>query len=314
MRTPQNVDVVVVGGGPAGLSAALILGRARRTILVCDDGQPRNARSHALHGFLTRDGEHPQQLRAIGFDQLRRYGIEVRALHVADAASVDGHFTVHLEGDSAVTARALLLATGVDDDVPAIDGLDALYGRSVFHCPYCDGWEVRDQPLGAYGAGANGVKLAVALSTWSRDVVLFTGGGVGPSREDRATLAVLGISVRPERVVGLEGTDGQLERVVLAGGASVARRALFFKTAARQRSPLAARLGCELTPKGVVRTNRLEGTGVPGLYVAGDASEDVQLAIVAAAEGAKAGFAIDEYLRGRDVEQHVRQARLDRAG
>ena len=304
----DSVDAVVVGAGPAGLSAALILGRARRTAIVCDDGRPRNARSHALHGFLTRDGEHPQRLRALAFEELRGYGIEVRAHAVVDAARVGGQFAVHLESEAVINARALLLATGVEDDVPAIEGLEALYGRSVFHCPYCDGWELRDQPLAAYGPGTNGYKLAVALISWSEDVVLFTGGGPPPSRHERATLAALDIPLRREPIVRLEGVDGRLERLILAGGASVSRRALFFKTGVRQRSPLAVRFGCELTPKGVVRTNRLEGTQVPGLYVAGDASEDVQLAIVAAAEGAKAGFAIDEYLRAQDIERRIRHA------
>ena len=302
----DNADVVVVGGGPAGLSAALILGRARRAVIVCDDGRPRNAPSHALHGFLTRDGEHPQQLRAIAFDQLRVYGIEVRAQAVVDATRAGAQFMVRLEGGAAINARALLLATGVDDELPAIEGFEALYGRSVFHCPYCDGWELRDEPLGAFGPGTKGYKLAVALTTWSADVVLFTGATPGLSRQERATLAALRIPVHREPIARLEGVDGRLERVVLAGGASVSRRGLFFKTGVRQRSRLAMQFGCEVTPKGVVRTNRLEGTRVPGLYVAGDASEDVQLAIVAAAEGAKAGFAIDEYLRARDIEKRLR--------
>lgn len=306
--TSDTVDAIVVGAGPAGLSAALILGRARRSVIVCDDGRPRNARSHALHGFLTRDGEHPQQLRAIGFDQLRRYGIEVRAHAVVEAACVDARFTARLETGAVVTSRALLLATGVEDDMPAIEGFEALYGRSVFHCPYCDGWEVRDQPLAAYGPGPKGYKLAVALTTWSADVVLFTGGGPGPTRQERATLRALDIPVQREPIARLEAVEGRLDRVVLADGHAVSRRAFFFKTGVRQRSPLAVSFGCELTPKGVVRTNRLEGTGVPGLYVAGDASEDVQLAIVAAAEGAKAGFAIDEYLRARDVQRRVGRA------
>ena len=229
----DSVDAVVVGAGPAGLSAALILGRARRTAIVCDDGRPRNARSHALHGFLTRDGEHPQRLRALAFDELRGYGIEVRAHAVVDAARVGGQFAVHLESEAVINARALLLATGVEDDVPAIEGLEALYGRSVFHCPYCDGWELRDQPLAAYGPGTNGYKLAVALISWSQDVVLFTGGGPPPSRHERATLAALDIPLRREPIVRLEGVDGRLERLILAGGASVSRRALFFKTGVR---------------------------------------------------------------------------------
>jgi thioredoxin reductase len=152
-------DVIIVGGGPAGLSAALVLGRSRRRVLVCDNGRPRNAASHGLHGYLTRDGILPGELLRIGGEQLEPYGVEFRQIEAADAERDVGGFSVLLAGGECVRSRLLLVATGVVDRLPEIDGVRELYGRSVFHCPYCDGWEMRDEPLAVYGRGRQGAGL-----------------------------------------------------------------------------------------------------------------------------------------------------------
>ncbi len=299
----QRYDVVVVGAGPAGLSAALILGRCRRRVLVCDTGRPRNAASHALHGYLTRDGLPPSEFLAIGRKELERYDtVEFRPIGAVAAECIDGRFQVTLEDGTVALSRKLLIATGVVDHLPEIDGIEELYGRSVFHCPYCDGWELRDQPVAIYGQGKRGVGLSLELTAWTRDLVLCTDGPAEIDADERQRLARNGIVVRDERITSLEGRDGILERVMFAGGGSLPRRAMFFTTGQTQRSELATHLGCELNDKGTVPTGKYETTHLRGLFVAGDASRAVQWVIVAAAEGAEAAFAINSDLLREDLQ------------
>jgi thioredoxin reductase len=289
-------EVIIVGAGPAGLSAALILGRCRRRVLVCDAGQPRNAASRAVHGFLSRDGTPPTELLDCAREQIRPYKtVTMLQTAVVDAEQTAEGFSVLLADGSSYFAPKLLLATGVVDELPAIAGIDGLYGRSVHHCPYCDGWEWRDQPLAVYGRGEKGSGLCLMLTLWSKDLVLCSDGPSELSAGEQERLRYHGIAVREERIARLEGTeDGLLEQIVFATGDALPRRAMFFNTGQYQRSPLLAKLGCAFTEKGRADTSRFEETNVPGLYVVGDASGDVQLVVVAAAEGARAAFAINK--------------------
>ncbi len=297
-------DVAIVGGGPAGLSAALVLGRCRRRVLLCDSGTPRNAVSRGVNGFLTRDGIAPGELRRIGREQLARYeDVEIRDVEVIDAEcppAGGGAFRLTLAGGERVGSRRLLLATGLAEELPEIEGLAELWGRSAFNCPYCDGWEERDRPLAVYGRGGRGRSFALELLGWSRDLVLLTDGPAGLSVEDRDTLACNGVSIREEPIARLEGRDGRLERVYFRDGGMLERSALFLTGGEQEVPGLVARLGCDLTARGTVRTGAYETTNVPGLYVAGDASRRVQFAIVAAAEGAMAAFAIHDELLADD--------------
>ena len=296
--------MIIVGAGPAGLSAALILGRCRRRVLVCDNGRPRNAASHALHGYLTRDGIDPREFRATGRQELKCYDtVELRDVAATDArCEPGGEFQVTLADGGVVRSKKLLVATGVCDNVPDIPGIDEMYGRSVFHCPYCDGWEIRDQPIAIHGKGSRAVGLSLELTVWSHDLVLCTDGPGEIDPDDRARLARNGITIREERVTALEGRDGILERIVFAAGEPLPRRAMFFTAGQFQRSELAIRLGCEFNDKGTVRTGKYESTHLSGLYVAGDASRAVQWVIVAAAEGAEAAFAINTDLIKEDLK------------
>ncbi len=299
-------DVAIAGGGPAGLNAALLLGRCRRRVLLCDAGNPRNAVSRGVNGFLSRDGIPPAELRRIAREQLARYeNVEIRDVEVTEAecggpGGGGGPFHLTLAGGERVGARKLLLATGLVERLPEIEGLAELWGRSVFDCPYCDGWEERDRPIAAYGRGERGKGFALELLGWSRDLVLLTDGPAGLSAEDRDTLARNGVRVREEPVARLEGRDGRLERVRFRDGAALERSALFVVEGEREVPALVPRLGCDLTARGTVRTGAYERTNVPGLYVAGDASRRVQFAVVAAAEGAMAAFAIHDELLEED--------------
>jgi thioredoxin reductase len=292
-------DVVIVGGGPAGLSAALVLGRCRRKVLVCDAGRPRNARARSLNGYLTRDGVPPLEFLRQARDELRTYGIEPRtAVVTAIACSEDG-FSVTLDRQDVVRAYAVLVATGVEDHLPDIPGVEACYGITVHHCPYCDGWEVRDRALVVLGHGASGAGLALSLKTWSDRVTICSNGRSRLSERHRRQLAEQRIDVSEQPIARVEHDAGQARRIVFAGGATLACDALFFSTGQRPQSDIPRQLGCELTRKGVVKTDHLGQTRVPGLYVAGDASRDVQFVVVAAAEGAKAAVAINKALQAR---------------
>ncbi|HLV68295.1 MAG TPA: NAD(P)/FAD-dependent oxidoreductase [Polyangiaceae bacterium] len=290
-------DVIVVGGGPAGMNTALVLGRARRRVLVCDSGEYRNYASRAIHGYLTRDGVSPAEFRRIARSELARYeGVELREIRVASAVRESDRFRVMFVGGGSAEGRRLVVATGVVDELPEIPGFEAFFGRGVHHCPYCDGWEVRDRPLAVYGRGdSKGAGLALELLLWSRSVTLCTDGPTGLSEAYTAKLARHGIPVRAERIVRLEGSDC-LERVVFEAGPPLECTALFFNTACRLRSNLALTLGCEADAWNCRVEPRTGKTSVPGLYVVGDASRDVFQVIVAAAEGAEAAVTINREL------------------
>lgn len=310
-KPPGFYEVIIVGGGPAGLSAALVLARCRRQVLVIDAGRPRNWASHAVGGFFTRDGIHPKELLRLGREELKPYGcVEVRPGEVTLATRIAERFHVTVQGEAQpFQCRRLLLATGVVDELPAIPGIEPFYGYSVFHCPICNGWEVRDQPLAVYGVDQDGAELAVELLAWSRDVVLCTHGAADEiSVELRERLSRRGVRVMVNPITRLEGVDGQLECLHFSDGSRLARRALFFSSPQHQQTGLPKSLGCRFGTDGTVqRSGSCEATNIPGLYVAGNASAcgGTQLAIVAAAQGADAAHAIhcglaeEDFARGR---------------
>lgn len=292
-------DVVIVGGGAAGLSGAIVLGRCRRRVLLCDVGQPRNQASRGVHCLLGHEGTPPTELLARGRCEIERYTtVESHADRVTEITPSGRQFAVACADGFTARARKVLLTTGLTDEVPRLEGIQQLYGRSVHHCPYCDGFEHRDQPLGVYGKGDKGAALALMMKQWSSDVILFTDGAADVSSGMRSRLQQKEILICAERIASLEGTeDGALQSIQLQGGQLLERSALFFTTGCRQTSDLSAALGCARDSKGGIVTDAVtEESSVPGVYVAGDASRDVLLVAVAIAEGAKAGVAINRAL------------------
>jgi len=306
----KSWDVVIAGAGPAGLSAALVLGRACRTVLLCDTGTARNRASQEMHAYLSRDGIEPTRFLDISRREVLKYpGVRFTPVEVQSARRKGLGFAVTLAGRPPVFARKLLIATGVWDIVPPIPGIEPLFGRSVFQCPYCDGWEMRGRRIAVYGRRQRGLQMARAMTAWARDIVLCTDGRAGYSAAERQQLTRNGIRLIEKRLDRLEGARGRLRAVVFRDGDSLPRDALFFDTPSRGQSRLAESLGCQFGRNGGVLCGDYEATSVPGVFVAGNIIRDVQLSIVAAAEGARAAFGINRSLTREDFERRATGAR-----
>jgi thioredoxin reductase len=313
----EHYDVVVVGGGAAGLSAAVALGRFRRSVLVVDAGAPRNAPAEAVHNFLTRDGTPPADLLAAGRDEVTRYGGEVVTGTVTSAKSLDGAgFRVSVDGRPDVTARRLLVTTGLVDELPDVPGLAERWVRDVLHCPYCHGWEVRDQAIGVLASTPLAVHHALLFRQLSDDVMLFRHTAPDPSEEQWDRLAALGIAVVDGEVDGLEVTDDRLTGVRLRSGTVIPRRALAVQPRFTARADLLVALGLETAEKvldgHVIATHiPAEPTGataVPGVWVAGNVTEPMAQLISSAASGLTTAAA----LNGDLIEEDARSAVRDR--
>ena len=297
----MNVDILVVGGGPAGLSAALILGRCHRTVFLCDDEQQRNRASHELHGLLGSNGRSPTQfLQDARKELVHHKSVAIRRTRVTEINPSNEGFTFACADGTRGRAAKILLATGLVDELPELAGIEELYGISVHHCLYCDGYEYAGEAVAAYGKGDKGADLAVMMKHWMKDVVACS-DGTFVSKEAVRKLQEHGIPLRKERIRGLEGKNGVLTNIKFKSGSDLARSGLFFSTGCHQASDLSKRLGCKRGEKGGVITDPLtEETSVPGVYVAGDVSRDVLLVAVAVGEGAKAAVAINKALLIRD--------------
>ncbi|WP_299760151.1 NAD(P)/FAD-dependent oxidoreductase [uncultured Pontibacter sp.] len=293
-------DVIIIGGGPAGLNAAMLLGRSRRKVIVFDSGKPRNRWANNMNGFLTSDGMNPREFIQKGRAELDKYGVELNNMVIKTATYTKGEFVVNDEAGKVYRSRKLLLATGLKDNLPELDGLEELYGKSIHHCPYCDGWESRDKAIAVYGPERGGIGQALAMKNWSDDVTLYTDGTDSLRHEDLELLERNGVKVQKEKITRLEGEGGMLQHIVLYSGEKRPQQAMFFSLGTQQQSDLGEQLGCEFTSKGVIRTKKLQHSNIPGLFVAGDAARDMQMVIVAAAEGAKAGVAINMELQQED--------------
>jgi thioredoxin reductase len=297
----MKYDVLIVGGGPAGLSAALLLGRCRRTALLCDEGQQRNLSSPAIHGLLGREGRSPAAFLREARQELKRYNsVSVRGTRVTDIVSVGGSFEFSCADGTTGNASKILLATGLVDELPKLAGIDPLYGISIHHCLYCDGFEYSGKSVAALGKGDKGAELALMMKHWIQDIVVCS-DGTEISAKAMRKLDEHFILVRSEPIQSLEGTNGKLTNIKFKNGPDLPRAGLFFSTGCHQASDLSKRLGCQRDTKGgVVMDSITEETSVPGVYVAGDVSRDVLLVAAAIAEGARAAVAINKAFLRRD--------------
>ncbi|MGJ5749923.1 thioredoxin reductase [Streptomyces puniciscabiei] len=302
----EQYEVVVVGGGAAGLSAALVLGRARRRTLVVDAGEPRNAPSAHLQGYLSRDGMSPAEFLAVGREEIARYGVELVRDRAVDAAREED-FTVALASGRSVRARQLVIATGSKDELPDVPGLAERFGRDVLHCPYCHGWEARDLPTGVLGTSPLSVHQALMITQWSKDVRFFLHEVGEPelTDDDLRRLATAGVTLVPGRVAELVVTGDRLTGVRLADGTVHDREVLYAAPRTVPHNDLLLRLGAEMreTPFGAYPVIDERGlTTVPGLWAAGNASGFAEQVINAASRGYRAGAAINGELLMADLD------------
>ena len=296
----ETFDAVVVGGGPAGLSAALALGRATRRVLLAACGPARNAPAHAAHNVFTRDGTPPTELLRIGREQLRPYDVVIRDECATDIRRSDSAYVVSF-ASGLVRARAIVLATGVRDVLPEIPGFGELWGTGVFHCPYCHGWEVANQPLAVFGTGEAALHLTKLIRGWTSDLILFTNGPTELAADDEQRIRARGIVIRQEAVERLEGSRG-LEAVILTNGEEIARVGLFVKPKQQLGSDLPLKLGCALTPEGRIQADLVGRTNVPLVFVAGDTGPGQQSVTSAAASGAIAGAGLNNDLLEKEFQ------------
>ncbi|WP_406864558.1 NAD(P)/FAD-dependent oxidoreductase [Streptomyces sp. HUAS MG47] len=310
----EQYDVVVVGGGAAGLSAALVLGRARRSTLVVDAGAPRNAPAAHMQGYLSRDGMSPAEFLEAGRREIAAYGVEWTAGEVVTAVPWgDGTlgFTVALADGRTVRARRLVVTTGLVDTLPPVDGVADRWGRDVLHCPYCHGWEVRDEAFGVIAHPVMGAHQALLVTQWSDDVVFFPHTYDAVTEEDRRRLAAAGVRTVEGEVAGLVVEDDRLAGVRMADGRVIGRSVLFVGTLVTPRDGLLTTLGAatEETPMGrFVTVDPTGRTSVPGVWAAGNAIGAAEQVINAASGGYRAGALLNMDLLTEDLDRKAATA------
>jgi thioredoxin reductase len=295
------LDAVIVGGSSAGLSAALVLGRSLRDAVVIDDQKPCNRFSRASHGFLSRDGTAPSELLQIAHEQLDRYpSVSLKTASVLHIKKIDVGFEIMSSDASTLQARMVLLATGLHDELPPLNGIEGLWGKSVFHCPYCDGYEVRGRAIAVYGADPAVLHLVMLLRNLTDQLTLCAADEWKPTLAQRERLARFGIQVVEQPVVALESEGAQIRAVRFVDGTSLRCDALFIRPKTTHSATFARDLGCKVDEHNVVQVDSRGRTSVEGIYAAGDLSSPMRSVAIAVGQGAAAAYGINADLIDRD--------------
>ena len=301
-------DCTIIGGGPAGLNAALILGRARRNVILFDNNNPRNAVTHESHGFITRDGINPKEFREIAHEEIGRYPSVVYARREVTSVIKNNNSNEPLfelitsENNERYQSKTIIISTGLRDVLPSIDNISDYYGRSLFHCPYCDGWELRDKPLVVIiGDQVQGFHFIQTIYNWSKDLVVCTNGTMFQNTEQKHLLQRKGIKIIENKIKNFIGEKGQMGKILFENGKSVSRKGGFVMPQLVQSSDFGKQLGCQYNLLGGIAIDSFGRTNIPGVYAAGDASviAPAQL-IIAAAEGVRAAAGVNTDLTQKE--------------
>lgn len=293
----QFFDVTIIGGGPAGLNAALVLGRARKKVAIIDEGRPRNAVTREVHGFLTRDGIIPSEFRRIAKEEISAYPtVSFVAGTAAAITGADGQFQIETEQGQTYASKKVLFAVGMKDEPLDIPGLEEVYGKSAFVCPYCDGWELRDQPLVIITKGAELMHFAPLISGWTNHYTFCTNGPDELTDADREQLKRNKVPLYDSQIRHIESGDGIVQQVVLEDGTTIPCKGIFFKPMLVLGSDLPQAIGCATSDDGMIIVDDFGKTDIPGIYSAGDAASRLHSAIAAAASGAFVAAVINNEL------------------
>ncbi|SFJ87843.1 Thioredoxin reductase [Halobacillus dabanensis] len=292
------LDCAVIGGGPAGLNASLVLGRSRRATVLFDNEQPRNAVTQEAHGFMTRDGINPGELRRLAREELGKYpDVHIKKQKVTRVWKHDGIFSMETEEGDLYTAKKVIVATGLKERLPEIPHIHQFYGTSLFSCPFCDGWELRDRPLAVIAENSGALHMTKVVYNWSRDLVVCTNGKQTLSGEEKRLLEEKGVTVYEQPIAALTGDQGDLKQISFNDGTTISRDGGFVITELEQAASIGEGLGCEFNNQGAIKTDGIGRTSVDGVFACGDASiiAPSQL-IIAAAEGSKAAIGVNAAL------------------
>ncbi|MHA7966482.1 NAD(P)/FAD-dependent oxidoreductase [Paenibacillus sp. CAU 1782] len=296
-------DCAIIGGGPAGLQAALVLGRARRSVALMDDNRPRNAVTHASHSFLTRDGVKPAEFRRIAYNEVLGYpSVTHYAWEAKEISLTENGFVISGADGHVVHARKVLVATGLREILPEVEGLRDCYGKSLFNCPFCDGWEMRDQPLVLFSEQPGAFHMAQMISHWSKDLVVCTNGSNSLSEREKEQLRAKNIIVMEQAVSSFVHREGKLEAVAFADGGGLSRTGGFVASVLQPRADFHATLRYERNELGGIATDSWGKSGVPGLFAAGDAAYVMPSQLIfAAADGARAAMSVHRELMEEEM-------------